>query len=86
MSSPEGTHVGRPIGPVAGFVLDMHGRDNAVPIVNIPKHVRRQVAPAGPIPHMMMRIDDLLMRIECFFTVKRQPVVVDGRIAHVGAD
>jgi hypothetical protein len=42
-----------------------------------------QIAPARPIPQMVVRIDDRQVGLEDLFLAARQPVAADGKIVRL---
>ncbi len=73
-------HLLRPAGAVEGAALYEHGGGDAVPGAEIGQQIGKHVAPVGPIPQMVVRIDDRQRRVERRLLPSGQPVLAHRQV------
>ena len=64
--------------------LHKHRRDDVVTAVGIGQQLVEQIAPAGAVPEMMVRIDDRQLGLEDRFLAPVEPILTDGNIGGRG--
>src|SRR6202040_583403 len=70
----------RPVGPVHLPAFLKAGRNDVVPAADIFEQILEQVSVTGPVPQMMVRIDNRQIRLEDLLTALVQPVRPDWRM------
>ena len=70
----------RPSSAMHGPRLDINGGLNVMAAFQIGQEFIMQIAPARPIPEMVMRIDDHLRGVQDFFLPRREPILSDGEV------
>ena len=63
--------------------LHEHGGAHVVAGADVGQHVVEQVAPAGPVPQVVVRVDDELARIQRLLLLRRQPVGADRDVVRL---
>jgi hypothetical protein len=69
---------------IAGAALDKDGRDNVVAGIDVGQELVEQIAAAGVVPEMVVRVDDRQFRFEDVFPQFVEPFRV-GQWARIGA-
>lgn len=73
----DGAHLLRPVGPVHGAGLQVHRGDDVVAAVQVFEQLGQQIAPARPLPQVVMRVDDRERRIKDLLLPPVQPLLAD---------
>ena len=74
----------RPCGAVHRAGLHIDRRDDVVAAVGVGQQLVEQVAPAGPVPQMVVRIDDRQVGLEDRLLAAVEPLLADGKIGGGG--
>ena len=74
----------RPAGAVHRPALHEDGRDDVVALAGIGQQVVQQVAPARPVPEVVVRVDDRQAGVERLLGDLRQPVLADRHVMRIG--
>ena len=72
------------VGAIHRAGLHEDGRDDVVAAVGVGQQLVEQIAPAGSIPEMVMRIDDRQVGLEDRLVAPVEPILADGNIGGRG--
>jgi hypothetical protein len=73
-------HLRRPARAQHRARLHINGRDDIVPAAGVGQELVEQIAPSGPIPQMVMRIDNRQLRLEDRLLVAIEPILPHGEV------
>src|SRR5438105_15745167 len=73
-------HFDRSGGARHGARLHEHGGEDVVAAARIRQQFVEQIAPARPVPEMMMRIDDRQIGLEDRLLAPVEPIPADGKV------
>ena len=79
----DGAHLDGTARSVKGARLHEHRRHDVVARIGVGEQIGQHVAPARPIPQMMMRIDDRKGGLEDRLGHAREPIVANGNVGRV---